>query len=75
MSAVVLYTNTIIGYFLNSEKLSDVAREAIKIASQIYIASISLVEMIYLNEKGKIADEPYNAIDCSSATECSVRNA
>lgn len=56
MSSVVVDTHTIIWYFLNSEKLSEAARDAIEMASQVYIASISLVEMIYLNEKRKISD-------------------
>ncbi|MEA5471201.1 PIN domain-containing protein, partial [Spirulina sp. 06S082] len=56
MSAIVLDTHTIIWYFLNSPKLSEPARVSINTASQIYIASISLVEMIYLNEKSKIPD-------------------
>lgn len=56
MSAVVLDTHAIIWYFLNSPKLSEFARETIDSASQVYFASISLVEMIYLNEKGRIPD-------------------
>lgn len=56
MSGVVLDTHTIIWYLLNNPKLSERARESIDTASQIYIVSISWVEMIYLNEKGKIPD-------------------
>ena len=56
MSAVVLDTHAIIWYFLDSPKLSEFARESIDSASQIYLASISLVEIIYLNEKTRIPD-------------------
>lgn len=56
MSAVVLDTHAIIWYFLDSPKLSEFAKESIDSATQIYLASISLVEMIYLNEKTRIPD-------------------
>jgi PIN domain nuclease of toxin-antitoxin system len=56
MSSIIVDTHVIIWYFLDSKKLSDVARSAIDTATQIYISAISIVEMIYLNEKSKISD-------------------
>lgn len=56
MSSVILDTHVIIWYFLDSQKLSAVARGAIDTATQIYISAISIVEMTYLNEKRKISD-------------------
>ncbi|MCA6612690.1 MAG: type II toxin-antitoxin system VapC family toxin [Pseudanabaena sp. M158S2SP1A06QC] len=57
MSAVLLDTHTIIWYFLDFRRLSANAFEAIESARQINIASISIVEIIYLQEKGKLASE------------------
>ena len=56
MSSVLVDTHAIIWYFLDSAKLSEVARTTIDEANQIYIASISLVEIVYLSEKGKISE-------------------
>ena len=57
MSAVLLDTHAIIWYFLDFKRLSIDAFEAIESASQINIASISIVEIIYLQEKGKLSGE------------------
>lgn len=57
MSALVLDTHAIIWYFLDFRRLSINAFDAIESASQINIASISIVEIIYLQEKGKLAGE------------------
>jgi PIN domain nuclease of toxin-antitoxin system len=56
MSSIILDTHAIIWYFLDSKKLSEVARDTIDAADRIYISSISVVEMIYLNEKSKISN-------------------
>ena len=57
MSAVLLDTHAVIWYFLDFKRLSINAFEAIESASQINIASISIVEIIYLQEKGKLSGE------------------
>jgi PIN domain nuclease of toxin-antitoxin system len=57
MSTVLLDTHAIIWYFLDFRRLSANAFEAIESARQINIASISIVEIIYLQEKGKLASE------------------
>ncbi len=57
MKAVVVDTHAIIWYFLESPKLSKNAIQAIEKAEKIYISAISLVEIIYLQEKGKIPQE------------------
>jgi PIN domain nuclease of toxin-antitoxin system len=56
MSSIILDTHAIIWYFLDSKKLSEVARDTIDAADRIYISSISVVEIIYLNEKSKISN-------------------
>lgn len=54
MSAVVIDTHAIVWYFLKSGNLSDTALAAIEGAESVYVASISVVEIIYLNEKWKL---------------------
>jgi PIN domain nuclease of toxin-antitoxin system len=58
MGAVVADTHAAIWYLLEPEKLSSVARSALREAtaagSPIYLSSISIVEVCYLVEKGKI---------------------
>jgi len=54
MSAVVIDTHAIVWYFLKSENLSATALAAIERAESVYVASISVVEIIYLNEKGRL---------------------
>ncbi|WP_016949655.1 type II toxin-antitoxin system VapC family toxin [Anabaena sp. PCC 7108] len=56
MRAIVLDTHAIIWYFLKSPKLSNAALTAIDQADSIYIPSISIIEIIYLQEKGKIPE-------------------
>ncbi|MGF1602454.1 MAG: type II toxin-antitoxin system VapC family toxin [Thermosynechococcaceae cyanobacterium] len=60
MSAIVVDTHIIVWYFLNSKQLSLQASEAIDLAQTVYVPSISLVELIYLVEKGKL---PQIALD------------
>jgi PIN domain nuclease of toxin-antitoxin system len=61
MSAVVADTHTIIWYLRGSSKLSaqalTVLNEALQTGRPIHISAISVVEMIYLVEKGRIPDE------------------
>jgi PIN domain nuclease of toxin-antitoxin system len=58
MSALVADTHAVIWYLLKAAKLSVEALAALDTATQegepIYLASISLVEVIYLTEKGKL---------------------
>lgn len=58
MGAVVADTHTIIWYLLNSNHLSANATqaldEAIAASDPIYLASISIVEIVYLVEKSKL---------------------
>lgn len=58
MSAVVADTQSAVWYILNSAKLSSAALTALDDATQagdlIYIASISVVEVTYLVEKGRL---------------------
>jgi PIN domain nuclease of toxin-antitoxin system len=56
--AVLLDTHAAIWYLSNSDKLSPVALNAIESAvnsaEDVFLSAISLVEVIYLTEKGKL---------------------
>ncbi len=54
MNGVVVDTHAIIWYLLESSNLSDNAIEAINSADKIYLSAISVVEIIYLQEKKKV---------------------
>jgi len=56
MNAVVIDTHAIVWYFLKSGNLSATAFVAIDQAESVYVASISVVEIIYLNEKRKLPE-------------------
>lgn len=57
MSAV-LDTHAVLWYLANSKDLSSVARttveEAIRAARDVYVSAISLVETVYLAERGRV---------------------
>lgn len=61
MSAVVVDTQAAVWYLQRSPRLSQVARNAIREAERtrgpVWVSAISLVEMAYLVEKGKIPEE------------------
>lgn len=57
MTSVVVDTHAIVWYFLKSINLSATALAAIDNADSVYVASISIVEIIYLKEKGKLPEE------------------
>ncbi|MCL1471366.1 PIN domain-containing protein [Argonema antarcticum] len=57
MTSVVGDTHAIVWYFLKSINLSATALAAIDNADSVYVASISIVEIIYLKEKGKLPEE------------------
>ena len=58
-TAVVADTHTLVWHFLKSAKLSPTAMAAISQASlageQVYVASVSIVELAYLVEIGSLA--------------------
>lgn len=60
MTAVVADTHAAVWYLLVSPRLSQRALEALDGAAQsgeaVFVASISLVEVIYLVEKGRLPD-------------------
>ena len=58
MAAVVADTHAAVWYLLNSKSLSSTAQramdEVVAAGDPVYISSISLVEVVYLVEKGKL---------------------
>jgi PIN domain nuclease of toxin-antitoxin system len=54
MNAVVIDTHSAIWYLLKSPKLSEKALTAIDSADKVYLSSITVIEIIYLTEKGRI---------------------
>ena len=58
MAAVVADTHAAVWYLLNAKSLSSNAQrvmdEAVEASDPVYISSISLVEVVYLVEKGKL---------------------
>ena len=61
MIVVVADTHTVIWYLFNDPRLSNTARQTIETAAiggnQIGIASITLVEIVYLSEKNRIPEQ------------------
>lgn len=61
MSDIYLDTHTLIWLLSEPEKLSPIASEAIeqtgKTQSKLYISAITIVEIVYLVEKGRIPRE------------------
>lgn len=61
MPSLVVDTHAAIWYFLKSPRLSSVASAALDQATQsdenIYLSAISLVEVIYLAEKGRLSKD------------------
>lgn len=66
MSAVVADTHAAIWYLSRSAKLSTPARAAMHRAEQsgepVYVSAISLVEVAYLVEKGKLPDTAFDRL-------------
>ena len=58
MAAVVADTHAAVWYLLNAKSLSANAQramdEAVALGDPVYVSSISLVEVVYLVEKGKL---------------------
>ncbi len=71
MTSVVADTHTLIWYLCETRKLSTVALaaldEAVDTNNPIYVSAISLIEIVYLIEKGRLPSEVLgrilNAID------------
>ena len=66
MNSVVADTHALVWYILEPEKLSAKAQEALDGAWQagepIYMASITLVEVWYLTEKGRLPRDIYERL-------------
>lgn len=66
MTAVVADTHTVIWYLRDAGRLSEQAAIALDSALQannpIYVAAISLVEMTYLVERGRIPSEAFERL-------------
>lgn len=60
MSSVVLDTHAIVWYITKPDRLSDSALEALEQATQagefIYLSTISLIEITFLIEKGRLTE-------------------
>ncbi len=58
MAAIVADTHAAVWYLLNAKSLSSNAQramdEAVEAGDPVYVSSISLVEVVYLVEKGKL---------------------
>ena len=56
--SVVLGTHTVLWYLENSRELSSTARtkieDAIRLAKDVYVSAISLIETVYLVERGRL---------------------
>ena len=61
MAALVVDTHAAVWYLLNSTRLSSVAQRAMDDAADagdpVYLSAISLVEIVYLVEKGRLPTE------------------
>jgi PIN domain nuclease of toxin-antitoxin system len=59
-------THVVVWYLFNNPKLSAVAKEAVESAfregHQIGVSSISLVELVYLVEKGRIPETAFDLL-------------
>jgi PIN domain nuclease of toxin-antitoxin system len=67
VSDIVIDTHVLVWYILDPKQLSQPARDAILQAEQngdaIYVSAISLVEIRYLEEKGKVAPTSLQLIE------------
>jgi PIN domain nuclease of toxin-antitoxin system len=76
MSAVVADTHTLIWYILEPEKLSEAAFNALEQATHdgevIYLSVISIVEICYLIDKGRLSETVLSRVMAAIATENSA---
>ena len=67
MSALVADTHAVVWFLFGLSSLSPTARSALELAIRdgdpIYVASISLVEIAYLIEKGRLPVATFNRLD------------
>lgn len=63
MTAVVIDTHVLIWYIFDLNRLSEKALKALRTKSYIYISAISLIEITYLVEKGRIDSEILIRVD------------
>lgn len=66
MKSVVVDTHTLLWYLTNSPRISANALAAIQTAldagSPVYVAAITVVEVLYLEEKGRLPSEALRAL-------------
>jgi len=66
MASMVVDTHTVIWYLLASPKISSVAAssldEAVMAGDVVYVPSISVVEVVYLVEKGKLPEVAFERL-------------
>jgi PIN domain nuclease of toxin-antitoxin system len=59
MTSLVLDTHSVIWYLNSSSRLSSTARQAIRSAIEngfpVYVSAITIAEVVYLAEKGRVA--------------------
>jgi PIN domain nuclease of toxin-antitoxin system len=76
MSAVVADTHTLIWYILEPERLSQAAFNALEDATNegavIYLSAISIVEICYLIDKGRLLETVLSRVMGAIAVENSV---
>lgn len=76
MSAVVADTHTLIWYILEPERLSEPAFNALEQATNedesIHLSAISIVEICYLVDKGRLSETVLSRVLGAIATENSV---
>jgi len=76
MSAVVADTHTLIWYILEPERLSQAAFNALEDATNegavIYLSAISIVEICYLIDKGRLVETVLSRVMGAIAVENSV---
>jgi PIN domain nuclease of toxin-antitoxin system len=67
MSALVADTHAVVWFLCGLSSLSTTARSALELASRdgdpVYVASISLVEIAYLVEKGRLPVATFDRLD------------
>lgn len=76
MPSAVADTHAAVWYLAGDTRLSSTARKFIESAFQrgdtIYVSAITLVEMVYLVEKGRITQQNYDNLDAALNDPTSV---
>jgi PIN domain nuclease of toxin-antitoxin system len=67
--SLVLDTHAVIWYFLGSSQLSvtslQAMRNSVNNGKRLYVSAISIVEMVYLTERGRIPREALQKLDAA----------